>query len=241
MNNHDESDGVVQRRGLLAVLASGCLAAGAPLALARRAQAALEADNSSLTYDEFLTHVIPIAKELVADNSRFGQDRYLFAIASFAVRLEDVARPEMRDGQGGPATKLGVNEGGDPFNVLHWELQPGAIIRVHPHLYGNVVTVGLEGEVEVTNYEFLDPKDVDSTEPIVIRRTLRQVLRKGEINLVNLDRNSMHGFVAGQNGARGLDITTRIREKRPTPSLEIDEQPRDAARGLYGARLELKK
>jgi hypothetical protein len=38
---------------------------------------------------------------------------------------------------------------------------------------------------------------------------------------VNLQRDYIHGATAGRAGARGLDITTRIAARTPTPYLMI--------------------
>lgn len=80
-------------------------------------------------------------------------------------------------------------------------------------------------------------RNYDAKEPFVVRRTVEQWLTPGAINLVNLDRNYMHGFFAGAAGARGLDITTRVREKRSTPSLVI-VKPRDVELSTFDARWE---
>jgi hypothetical protein len=61
------------------------------------------------------------------------------------------------------------------------------------------------------------------------------VLRPGDVNLVSLERHYMHGFVAGAEGASGLDITTRIAAKRKTPVLEVGDAV-DAAAGTFAAR-----
>ena len=58
-----------------------------------------------------------------------------------------------------------------------------------------------------------------------VRRTQVQRLTPGEVNLVNLERDYIHGSIAGPNGGRGLDITTRIREKQPTPYLDLAKGP----------------
>lgn len=69
-----------------------------------------------------------------------------------------------------------------------------------------------------------------------MRRTVDQWLTPGGVNLVNLERNYVHGFVAGPLGARGLDITTRIREKQPSPTLELEPEPVDAATSIWTGR-----
>jgi hypothetical protein len=177
-----------------------------------------------LTYDQFLKEVVPIAKRLVGDTSLAGQQRYLVALASYAVRLAEVPVPQMRDsGQGaGAGTFIGSNPGGDPFIVLHWRMEPGSVIRPHAHTYGNVLTLALEGEVRVENFEMLGTRDFDARDVFKVRRTQSQILTPGQVNLVNLERDYIHGFRAGARGGRGLDFTTRIRERRATtPYLKI--------------------
>lgn len=213
----EQSPGVVvHRRCLLATTAAAFAAAGIPgMAFARR----VDASSESLDYDDFLKEVLPIAREMVKDTSPVGQDRYLHTLAAHAVRLVELAPPELREN--GPGTSIGAHPGGDPFVVLHWRMAPGSEIGAHPHTYGNVVTLGLEGLVHISNYEMVGVRDYEAKAEFQVRRTVSQWLAPGSVNLVNLERNYMHAFRAGPVISRGLDITTRIREKRSTPSLVV--------------------
>jgi hypothetical protein len=184
-----------------------------------------------------LKEVIPVAKKLVSDTSLTGQHRYLLTLASYAVRLADVPVPAMRDsGQGaGAGTFIGAIPGGDPFIVLHWRMEPGTVIRPHPHTYGNVMTLGLEGEIRVENFEIVGVRDFDAKGTFKVQKTQSQVLTPGQVNLVNLERGYIHGFQASARGGRGLDITTRIREKRETPFLNLSKKPVELEPGIYEA------
>lgn len=207
---------IVERRSFFTVAAAAFAAAGLPgMARARR----LDERRDAFDYEDFLAEAVPAAKSLVADTSIKGQDRYLFTLAALAVRLGDVAPPQMRSN--GPGKFIGANDGGDPFVVLHWRMEAGARIEAHPHIYGNVVTLGLEGEALVENYEVEGSRDWLAKQPFAVRRTVSQWLTRGGVNLVNLERNYCHGFTAGPNGARGLDITTRLRERVDSPSLVL--------------------
>jgi len=221
------------RRPMLALCAA--LGLAPRLALGRRA---LDGEFA-LDLESFLAQAVPLANELVMDTSSAGQDRYLHTLAGLAVGLRDVPVPEMNETTNkevSPArTFLGAHDCDGPFSVLHWRMEPGARIGLHPHIYGNVVTVCLEGEVRIHNYELVGPRDFDTREPFQVRRTKDQVLVTGDTNLVNLEHGYVHGFVAGPAGARGLDITTRIRERRETPSLIVGAV-RDEARALFEAR-----
>jgi hypothetical protein len=229
-------EGVSVERRSFFTLAACAIAAGS--AGARTPPRFDTGEATRLSYDEFLKEVVPLARQLVTDTSALGEDRYQHTLASLAVRLADVPIPEMKqNGAGdGPHTFIGANEGGDPFVVLHWRMEPRSVISTHPHLYGNVVTLGLEGETRIVNYEAEGQLDTSTTEPFRLRRVQDQLLRPGRINLVAIAHGNFHGFEAGPEGARGLDITTRIRPKVPTPGLVISPEPVDAVRRIHEAR-----
>lgn len=225
---------VVERRSFFSLLALAL----SSVVLPRVASAKLASlGNERLSFEEFLTEVIPVARQLISDTTLTGQDRYLQTLASYAVRLVDVPVPEMRDsGQGaGPGTFIGFNPGGDPFTVLHWRMEPGSVIRTHAHTYGNVLTLGLEGEVRVVNYEMVGDRDFEARTNFKVRKTNDQLLKPGDVNLVNLERNYIHGFQAGLKGGRGLDITTKIKDKRPTPYLNLSKQAETSKQNIYEA------
>lgn len=231
-------DAAAERRTFLklAALAAGAGALHGPLAVARAAVH----ETESLGYDEFLALAVPLARELVTHSSRYGEDRYLLTLAALAVRLQGVDEPALRrvNEESEPAHWIGANDAPDdcPFTVLHWKLAPGAVVRPHPHTYGSVVTLGLEGEARIANHETVEPPDYDGTGTFLLRRVHDQILRPHDVNLVPLQHGFIHGFVAGPDGARGLDITTRVRDRQPNLSVDIDTQPVDAARALFEGR-----
>jgi len=228
----------VERRSFLGL-------AAAALLLARRTGAGTHGatlpDDLELDYEAFLALAVPVARELVADTSRLGEDRYLHTLAALAVRLVDVPIPELRkkgEGYDGPHTWIGANDGGDddPFVVLHWKMEPGSEIGLHAHTFGNVVTLGLEGVARIRNFEMVGERDFETKSAFRVRRSAEQLLTPGTINLVPLSHGYCHGFVAGREGARGLDITTRIRPKRTAPLLDVADEPADEQGWEYEAR-----
>lgn len=220
---------VVARRSFFGTVAAACAAASLPGASATWRTRQGEHD---WTVEQFVAAVTPVCKELVADKSARGQDRYLRTLAAFAGRLGPVPVPEAR--QTGPGHRIGSNHGPEPFTMLHWMLEAKAVIRPHAHTYGNVVTLGLTGEALVSNYEQRGIPDYDSADAVEVVRVQEQVLRPGDVNLVSLERHYVHGFVAGTAGASGLDITTRIVPRRKSPTLEVDEPIDVAARTFRG-------
>ena len=198
---------VLERRSFLGVCTAALLTPHSPTRV-------LEAPGGEprLSLEEFLAEVLPVARELKAglgaNPDRSPEDRYLHTLASYAVRLGDVPVPEMRPSSQGGETEIGASWVGDPFVVLHWRMAPGSAIRLHAHTYGNVCTVGLEGRARIRNYETVEPLDVTAEGPVELRRTTDQLLGPRRVNLVPLSHGFCHGFEAGSEGARGLDITT---------------------------------
>jgi hypothetical protein len=218
------------RRPLLGLFA----AAGIGARLGARTQ--MTEGGSELDLEGFLAEAVPLARDLVGDTSRAGQDRYLHSLAALAAGLHGVPVPEMRATSKDSRTFIGENECDAPFTILHWRMEPLAKIGLHPHIYGNVLTVCLEGEVRIENYEMVGERDFDTKEPFPVRRTNDQVLLPGVVNTLNLEHGYVHGFTAGPEGARGLDITTRIRPKRSTPTLVVTPEPLDERRAIFEGR-----
>lgn len=212
------------------------LGLGAALGLAGRFELRLPLEGLELDLPGFLAEAVPLAREFVEDTTRAGQDRYLFLLAAWAALLRDVPLPaqmkETTHALSPARTFLGAHEVDAPFSVLHWRMEPGARILPHPHIYGNVVTLCLAGEVRIENHEMVGERDFDTPEAFRVRRTNAQILGPSGVNLVNLEHGYVHGFVAGPEGAQGLDLTTRIRPKRSTPTLQVGAAL-DEARGLF--------
>lgn len=225
----------VERRSFLGLCSAAVLGIGG-----RQGALPAEDEEPRLGLEEFLEEVLPVARELrarLADTPlRRPEDRYLFTIASYAVRLGEVPLPEFRPTPQGEGVGIGANWAGDPFVVLHWRMRPGSSIRLHAHTYGNVCTVGLEGSARVRNYETIEPLDIHAVGAVDVRQTQDQLLTPGSINLVPLSHGFCHGFDAGSAGARGLDITTRLGDRKPTGYLKLEQEPRDPERRVYAGR-----
>ena len=194
-----------------------------------------------MSFAEFLEEANPLAERLIADQTPRGQDTYLRSLSALAAQLDDVPLPDVfnntNQGDTPEAYRIGFNPGGQSFTVLHWRLEPGARCRPHAHTYGNVLSVGLEGQVRVRNYEVDGAPDYEFGGTFRVRETVDQLLGPGDVNLVSLERNYIHGFVAGPDGARGLDITTRLkpRPEHSTPFLDIGSKPVDEFLRTYEA------
>lgn len=233
----------IERRSLLAGL-GGMLLGITPAA--ELIAALNENIDEGLSFEQFLAQANPVAQRLLGNASVSGQDKYLRSIAALASGLTNVPIPNKWNntdqGETPESYRIGFNPGGDPFRVLHWRLEPGAICRPHAHTYGNVVSIGIEGIVRVRNYEVVGGPNYEFDGTFLVRQTVDQLLGRGSMNLVSLEKNYIHGFVAGPDGARGLDITTPLKPRpaHGTPYLSIGKTKVDEFLNTYEASWDYK-
>ena len=149
--------------------------------------------------DAFVAEAQPIARKLVADSSRAGQDAYLYQLAALAVRLRDVPARKLFTFR--PGVQLAPAYRGVPFFVIEWRLDAGARLPPHDHPSYSVCTVLLDGEAEVEHYE-------PAADGAHVRKTRASLLQPGNVDTLSAWRDNIHGFVAGPRGAHGLDVTT---------------------------------
>ena len=83
----------------------------------------------------------------------------------------------------------------------------------------------------------METLDWEQKGDVLVRELREQLLLPGSINLIGNPRANIHGFRAGPNGARGIDITTgnRPKNRHDDSLLEIADRPRDAQLGLFEA------
>ncbi len=204
------ADGMVTRRTLLGHAAFIPLGVAAGV-IGFDVKAAVEtlAPAAASDWTTFLERAVPAAKAALEEGDL---DRYLHTIAAQAAGLDDVPQPEFgRFGTFSPPIELGVIHRGSPFIVIHWRLAPGAFFPAHCHPQASVCTVGLAGEARLRNFEIEGSApdfNTDSTTAFKLRETKSEVMRKGRINTLSPDRDNIHCFEAGPDGARGIDITT---------------------------------
>ena len=228
----------IERRSVLTGLVSVLFTA---MPGARILAAAGDDAEIARSFGQFLASANPVAQDLVGDASRGGQDRYLRSVAALASDLKDVPLPGKwnfsEQGNTPESYSIGFIPGGDPFRVLHWRLEPGASCRPHAHTYGNVVTIGLEGVARVRNYEVVGEPDYGFAGTFQVRQTVDQLLGPGAVNLVSLHKNYIHEIIAGGDGARGLDITTPLRERpeHGTPYLSMGKAPANGVERIFDA------
>jgi predicted metal-dependent enzyme (double-stranded beta helix superfamily) len=123
-----------------------------------------------------------------------------------------------------------------PLLVLQFRLAPGAAIPYHDHRdYNGVLTV-TEGAVRIRSFEILgsDPQPLRG-HTFEIRETSNAMLTKGAQSTLSRTRDNIHDVRAGPEGARFVDFFTLFRQGAHSVSLNVSEQPRDAAKRIFEA------
>lgn len=169
-------------------------------------------DPAHIGWEEFLARAQVDAQRLISDRSQTGQDAYLHAIAQHAVRLAELPPVEAKDfGSLKPGYSFGLIHRGAPFVVIYWRMEPGAVYPAHNHPGTSVCTLCTSGAAHVRNFDLVGaPPITDRELAFKAIETGHDVLEPGTINMVTAQRNNVHWFEAGPEGAEGLDITTTV-------------------------------
>lgn len=229
-----------KRRYLLigaAASVAGCLATPA------RLFAALDDSLSDSQLQRFLDASAERALALKGDDSAAGQDTYVHFLADALGAINSVSTASLgsKSWKGmEPGVFLGDAGRNQAFFVVHWRLEPGALLPPHCHPRTSVCTLGLEGSSTLRHFS-LEPgapsyRDDRSSE-FLIRQTRRIELRAGTVSTLTEHRDNIHLFEGGRQGARGIDVTTDYGGDGSFSFLDVDH--RRPARGgddLYRAR-----
>jgi len=197
------------------------------------------ASTGSLDWNEFLKQAVPQAKELHRDSSPQGQDAYLHWLALMASRLQLATIPQAKVGRFeklDPAVYFGSSHRGQPFFIIEWRMEPGAILPPHCHPNVSVCTMGIEGEARIRNFEVAgQAPEFSSRQSFRVRETHNEIITPGRINTLSAARDNIHTFQAGKAGARGMDITSYHGPDIGFSFLELESKPADVEQRLFEA------
>src|SRR5262249_30306073 len=179
---------------------------------AKKSEGNTPSSTGPLAWNEFLQQALPQAAELYRDASPQGQDAYLHWLALMASRLQLTTIPQAKLGRFEklePAVYFGPSHRGQPFFIVEWRMEPGAILPPHCHPNASVCTVGIEGEARIRNFEIAGrAPEFTSRQAFRVRETHNEIITPGRTNTLSAARDNIHTFQAGQHGARGMDIST---------------------------------
>lgn len=229
----------VERRSLLwlpfAAL-GGKLVVGAPLESQETAGAG--GAFTPLTHDELGRRWQALARELVTLPAQHDEC-YAAQLAGLVARVPLAALPKLEQPNRSPGIAAGPSWFLAPCVMIEFQLDPGAVVRLHNHPPQVVLTLCAAGEVSYRHFE-LEGEEVPCTElgiDFLVRESRAGFLTAGRTTALTRTRDGIHGFVAGKHGARLIDFTVSTTADIETFSyLELAPGPLDAERRVYEAR-----
>jgi len=196
----------------------------------------------SADLEAFYERWIPRARALVVEEHP-AEDAFLLALCAELVRHEPAFYPGRRltvyEGQG---MKTGPAGRDDVFQMIEVVLQPGAVLQAHNHVDYAFVTLCLEGEARVRNFE----PEPGAPDPLELGRDFQilevqdLLLRPGLCSTLTRTRANVHALTAGPEGARLMDFGIKFPRSAIGPRafsvLEIDPEAIDPSRQVYRGR-----
>jgi hypothetical protein len=173
-----------------------------------------------------------------------NEDAYLHKLCAELAQFDPVAFPErskitFEDEH----FKSGPVFGKMPFIVLQFDLAPGAVITPHNHVGWSFLSLGVKGDALVRHFEphgeAPEPgKDLETR--FKVREVSSRLLTKGTTSPLTRTRGNIHGFQAGEEGARFIDFGIHFPDPgqgyRSFSKMEYDPKPLDRDRRIYEAR-----
>lgn len=224
----------VHRREALSIagLASGCFLLD-PVGSIRHAMALTRRQG----FEEFAATWQELAAEL-AEGS-LGDDAFLHRLAGALAALgPEGVPPRLRTVYDKHGMTTGPAYFQDGLLIIVVKLTPGAVIFPHRHNAHDILTVGLEGLCTFTHYQTVgNAPTSDDTETIWrIQQTKTGIMTRGRTSDLTVERDHIHTFQAGEDGATILDFLTPKNDEGQTPIIHIEEEAQDDFLRIHEAR-----
>jgi len=238
-----EAEGLhVERRALFwlpLAFAGERLFAGPPLQAGTDSAPPSEGGSfAPLTHDELGRRWQSLARELLA-LPREHDESYAAQLAGLIARMPLAALPPLTKPRRSPGIAGGLSWFLEPCAMIEFQMEPGAVLRLHNHPPQIVLTLCAEGEVAYRHFE-LEGEAPPCTEiggAFYARETRAGFLSAGRTTTLTRLRDGIHGFVAGKRGARIVDFTVSTTADIETFSyIELAPTPLDAGQRVYEAR-----
>jgi hypothetical protein len=115
-------------------------------------------------------------------------------------------------------------------------MEPGAVLPAHNHPNASVCTLGFEGEVRLRNFQIVgEAPEYELKKSFQVRETHNEMLTRGRINTLSSSGDNIHHFHVGNEGARGIDISTLHGKMAQFSFLDIAEKPLDPEKRIFEA------
>lgn len=159
------------------------------------------------------------------DPSGRSLDRYLYALASLAARIEEVPPTQMKPSKSlGPSVEFGETYREAALVATQWRLRRGAELRPHNHPPFSGVTLGLEGQCRIRTYRAVsaDASPRQGGEPFMVERVADEQCVPGRVvSRVSL-RTNIHETLPVTEDTRGVDLYATLGDRNDFSGLIIE-------------------
>ena len=189
----------------------------------------------SMTFDAFVAQVGAMAKRLVAQVAP-AEEEYVYQVAAMAKAIDRVPDATLGEPFKG-VMRSGLNYRGSGIVVVQWSMEAGMTYPAHNHPHYNAVTMGLEGECLVRNFDIVgEVPDMESQKPFAVRETQNHLLIPWRVSsIMSTGRDNIHTLQTESKRVRGIDVMTIVGKHIGFSFVSIDEKSRDS-KGIYQAR-----
>jgi hypothetical protein len=197
-------------------------------------QARSAESSDKLTFDDFVKRVGSMAQQLIADANR-NEDDYLFKVASLAARTEGVPSATLGEPFKG-VIRSGLNYRGSGIVVVQWSMEAGLKYPAHNHPNYNGVTVGLEGECRIANFDIVGKApDLGTPGNFEVQESQSQLMIPGRVvSIMSTAHHNIHRLQTTSHRVRGIDVMTLVGKHIGFAFVEIDDASRNSE-GIHEA------
>jgi hypothetical protein len=233
------ADGVrISRRQVLRFSAAAGTVALLPRTGETREAPTVSDPFAPLSFEKVVEQLRPLAGVLLALDQP-NEEAYLHTVAALLHRVQPIPAASRGSAERREAMKMIALASHRPLVVYEIEMKPRAKISLHDHHDYNGVIHGVEGAVEVRNFDIVTSGEKfrrrKGREEFDIRETTRGLITAGRVSTLSRRRDNIHEVVAGKDGARLLDVFTYFSKESRSRYLEYDDKPHGRDKRLYRA------
>jgi len=191
--------------------------------------------GAATDFEEFTAQAGKHAAKMILDPNR-NEEEYLHLVASLAAGIKQF--PPAVFGRAFKTMRTGMSYVGSGIAVIPWRMEPNTVYRAHNHPGYNGLTLGLEGECRMRNFNLVgNAPDMKSKESFLVRETQYNVLRPGTVaSIMSTTRDNIHELEAGGKGVTAVDIIAKVGPDTGFSFVDISGKPKEPRDRVYEAK-----
>jgi hypothetical protein len=191
--------------------------------------------GAATDFEEFTAQAGKHAMKMILDPNR-NEEEYLLFVASLAAGIKQF--PPAVFGEAFKTMRAAMSYRGSGIAIIQWRMEPNTVYQAHNHPGYNGITLGLEGECRIRNFNIIgNAPDMKSKGSFLVRETQYNVLRPGTVtSIMSTTRDNIHELEAGSKGVRAVDIIAKVGPDAGFSFLSISGKPKEPRDRVYEAK-----